>query len=137
MIISRWILLRMRNVSDKSYRENPNTRFTFSNLFSFFRKSWLSVIMWKNMVEPGWPQTKIWRMRIACWIIKAINTHPEYIIVIAFSLRQWLHKGASILRFTFFACLVFKFEFMSTICSIAQTKLRPVIAVGVLESRNW
>jgi hypothetical protein len=32
-------------------------------------------IMWKNIVEPGRPQTAIWRMRIACWIPKATNAH--------------------------------------------------------------
>jgi len=34
LIISRWILLRTRNVSDKSCRENQNTHFVFSALFS-------------------------------------------------------------------------------------------------------
>jgi len=29
--------------------------------------------MWKNTVEPDIPQITIWRMRIACWIRKAIN----------------------------------------------------------------
>ena len=33
MIISRSVLLRMRNVSDKSCRENQNTHFVFSNFF--------------------------------------------------------------------------------------------------------
>ena len=33
MIISRLILLRMRNVSDKHYRENQNTRFMFNKFF--------------------------------------------------------------------------------------------------------
>jgi hypothetical protein len=33
VIISRWILLRMRNVSDKSCRENQNTHFMFNNVF--------------------------------------------------------------------------------------------------------
>jgi hypothetical protein len=33
MIISRWIILRMRNVSDTSCRENQNTHFVFSNVF--------------------------------------------------------------------------------------------------------
>jgi hypothetical protein len=31
--ISRWILLRMRNVSGKICRENQNTRFIFNNFF--------------------------------------------------------------------------------------------------------
>jgi len=33
----------------------------------------------------------IWRMRIACWIPKAIDTHSEYVILIAFPM-QWLHE---------------------------------------------
>jgi len=32
-------------------------------------------IMWKDTVQPGRPQMTIWRMRIACWIPKATNTH--------------------------------------------------------------
>jgi hypothetical protein len=41
--------------------------------------------MWKNTAERGKPQMKIWRMRIACWIRKATNTHSEYVILNAFS----------------------------------------------------
>jgi len=37
MITSRWILLRIRNVSDRCCRENPNINFMFNN---FSRKSW-------------------------------------------------------------------------------------------------
>ena len=33
MVVSRSVLLRMRNVSDKSCRENQNTHFVFSNFF--------------------------------------------------------------------------------------------------------
>jgi hypothetical protein len=36
IIISRSILLRMRNVSDKSCRENQTTHFVFSNFFRNF-----------------------------------------------------------------------------------------------------
>jgi hypothetical protein len=35
MIVSRQILLRMRNVSDEICRENQNTRFIFKNVFFF------------------------------------------------------------------------------------------------------
>jgi hypothetical protein len=34
MIISQWILLRMRNVSDKICRKNQNTHFMFNKLFT-------------------------------------------------------------------------------------------------------
>jgi hypothetical protein len=32
----------------------------------------------------------IWRMRIACWIPNATDTHSECVILIAFQLQQWL-----------------------------------------------
>ena len=62
--------------------------------------------MWKNTVEPHRSQTTIWHTRIACWITKATNTHSEYVILIAFPLQQWLHERASVLRYTYTACLV-------------------------------
>jgi len=63
-------------------------------------------IMWKNFVQPGRPQMTIWRMRIACWITKATDTHThthshthslththsEYVTLIASPLLQLLHE---------------------------------------------
>ena len=46
------------------------------------------------------------RMRIACWIPKATNTHSEYLIHIAFPLQHWLHERAYVLRYTCNASLV-------------------------------
>ena len=37
------------------------------------------------------------RMRIARWIPKATNIHSEYVILIAFSLQQWLHECVLVL----------------------------------------
>jgi len=93
----------MRNISDKSCREIQNTHFVFS---IFFLNSAVYEIMWENIVERGRPQMTIWRMRIACCATKAINTHSEYVIFIAFLLQQWLHERASMLRYTYVACLV-------------------------------
>jgi len=58
----------------------------------FFQKSRLYEIKWKNTVEPERLRTKIRFMCISCWILKATNTHSEYVIIIAFTLQQWLHK---------------------------------------------
>ena len=63
-------------------------------------------IMWKKAVEPGRPQKTKWRMRVACWITKAINTHSEYVILITFPLQQWLHERSSTLGYTYIACIV-------------------------------
>ena len=62
--------------------------------------------MWKNIVERDRPQMTIWRMRIACWIPKATNTHTQYVILIAYPLQLWLHERAVILRYAYIACLV-------------------------------
>ena len=48
----------------------------------------------------------IWRMRIACWIPKATNTHSGYLMLIVFPQQQWLHERTSMLRYTPIACLV-------------------------------
>jgi len=43
---------------------------------------------------------------LACWITKAINTHTEYAILIAFPLQKLLDEIASIFLHTYMACLV-------------------------------
>ena len=53
--------------------------------------------MWKNIVEPAWLQMAMWRVRIACWILKATNTHSECVILIASPLQQWWDERASAL----------------------------------------
>ena len=103
VIISRRFL-RTRNVSDKSCVENQNTHFVVNSLF--FENRAIYEIMWKNIVESDWPEMTVWRKRIACWMTKATNTHPEYVILIAFPLQQWLRERASLLRLTYIARLV-------------------------------
>jgi hypothetical protein len=82
-IISRSFLLRMKNGSDKSCRENQNTHFVFSN---FFLKS---CRLWdvEKYCRAGQASMTTWRMRIACWIPKATNTHTSYMI--CDTLRLW------------------------------------------------
>jgi hypothetical protein len=46
------------------------------------------------------------RVPFGLWISKATATHSEYVILIAFPLQQCLRKSASILRYTYIACLV-------------------------------
>ena len=52
-----------------------------------------------------------WHMRSACWLTKATNTHSEYIILIAFSLKQLSHERASVLRYTCISCIVILLHF--------------------------
>ena len=80
------------------------THFMFKNFFPKVVPIW--GIMWKNIVEPVWPQMTIWRLRVACWIPKSTNTHSECVILIAFPLQQWLHKCVPKLRSMHIARLV-------------------------------
>jgi len=57
----------MKNVSDKICRENQNTHFVFSDVFSKILPLMRYV---ENIVEPGRPQLTTQRIRIGCWITK-------------------------------------------------------------------
>ena len=74
------VLLRMRNVADKSV-EKIKTHILCSIHF-FFENSAVFEIMWRNVVERGRRQVTVWRMRIAWWILKATNTRSEYVILL-------------------------------------------------------
>ena len=63
-------------------------------------------IMWKSTVDPDRPQMAIWRMRIACWIPKTINTHSEYVTLTAFPLQQQLHNAPQCYVCMYIACHV-------------------------------
>jgi hypothetical protein len=65
--------------------------------------------MWKNTAQPGRPQMTIRRMRLVCLTPKATSIHSEYVLLTAFPLQQWLHECASMLRYTYSACLAFSF----------------------------
>jgi hypothetical protein len=84
--------------------------------------------MWKNILESGRPEITIGSMRIGCWIPKAAHTHThththslslslslslshslthsQCAVLIAFPLQQCLYERASLLRYTYIACLV-------------------------------
>jgi len=46
------------------------------------------------------------RMRFACWVSKATDTHSECVIHIAFPLQKWLRERSSGLRYTHICRLV-------------------------------
>jgi len=73
LIISRLDLIWV-NLSDESCTENQNTHFGFSNFILFFENRAVCEKMWKSIVERGWPQMTVWRMRITCRETKAKHT---------------------------------------------------------------
>ena len=75
MIIPGWIRDRMRNVSDRSCRENQNTHFIFNNFF--FLRKWCR--LWGIVEKYGRDRQAtdddiIQRQRFASWTPKATNT---------------------------------------------------------------
>ena len=106
MIISRWMFLRIRSVSDKICREIKAC--TLSSKYFFWRLGRL-----RNNVEKYGRTRKatddniIQRMRFPCFITEDTNTHSEYIISIAFPQQQWLQERTSLLRYIDFASLVY------------------------------
>ena len=65
MIISRRILIRMRNISDKSYREKTH----ILRSITFCENRTVYEVISKNVVEPEATNDNIiWRMRFPCWI---------------------------------------------------------------------
>ena len=106
MIISRRVLLRIKNISDELVQK-IKTHILYSIFFFFFENEFF---MWKSekkkIIERGRPQMTIWRTNIASLIPKAKNTHSEYATLIPLPLQQLSHERASLLRYTIIACLV-------------------------------
>ena len=104
--ISSSVLLRMRNISDKSCRDKRNTLFVRSDFFS--ESPTVYETMWKNIVERDRSQMTIWRMRIAFWVPNATNTHSVCVTLIDCPLQQWLHESTSVLQVHCLSCCLTK-----------------------------
>jgi hypothetical protein len=68
--------------------------------------------MWKKYgtARQATDDSIIRRMRFACRITKATDTHSEYVKLIAFPQQKWLRERASILRYTYIASLFLIFD---------------------------
>ena len=90
LVISRSVLNRMRKYQNKIV-EKIRTHILYS--VTFFINRTFCEIMWENIVEQCRQRVTLWRMRIACWITKATDTHSEYVILTAFPQQQWLRES--------------------------------------------
>ena len=66
-----YFFLEWENFQTKVVKKNK-THILYS--VTFFEDRAVYEIMWKNMGEWGELQMTIWRIRIACWKLKATNT---------------------------------------------------------------
>ena len=88
---------------------------------TFFRKSWC---LWHNVKHYGTARQAtddniIRRMRSACWITMATDTHSEYVILMAFPRQTRLRKRALISRYTYITCLIY-IQFITCLVNIPQ-----------------
>jgi len=79
----------MKHITDKSCTETQ--KHTFYVLLRFFSFEKVPFMRQCGKMVPQ----MIWRMRIACWITKAKNTHSQNVILTAYLLQQWLHGRTS------------------------------------------
>ena len=131
--ISRSLLLRMKNISDKSCRENQNTHCIFSNFFFF----WKWYHLWDNEEKycRARPQKTICCMCIACWITKDTDTHLKYVILIALTLLHLLHELE--LSYTYDFWLVIQYPFVIFISSSrSRLIVEWLLFVGILKEHN-
>jgi hypothetical protein len=117
MTISRWILLKMRNVLDKSCRENKNTHFMFNN---FFPKTAPFTRECQKCGAWGTTDVATWGIREAYWISKATRTdmhtparpgartrtQTHTCNISCLSTATMVRERASMLRYTYTVCLV-------------------------------
>jgi hypothetical protein len=100
----------MRNVLDKSCRENQNTHFTL-NFFSPQKSCRLTDNVEKKNGKARGATNDVttWHIRVAYWISKATCTDAhshKYVILIAFPRQQWLRERSSMLRCTYIVCFL-------------------------------
>jgi hypothetical protein len=105
MKVSRWILLRMRNVSEKNCAQNDNAFFFMFSGFS------LKILPFMRYGRAGKATADniIRRMRFACCVTMATNTHThtEYVILIRILRPERLRERDPMLLYTSITCFIY------------------------------
>jgi hypothetical protein len=127
-MISRWIILKIWNLWGKVV-EKIKTHILYSVTFS--RKSYR---LWDNVekyvtARQATDDNIIRRMRFACWITKATDTHSEYAILIVFPQGQSLLERGVLLRlYRHCLCCLLYTWFSNNICFIGLNILSSPIS---------
>ena len=127
MAISRSVNPRMKNVSDKSCRENQNTHFVFSNFFLVENRA-ANEVTCKNRVERGRAQLTIWRLRIACQITSATNTCAGFVLLLLHCNNGCTNEP----RYYLISILPVLFYYVAGRCIVGVTERMPVYILLLL-----
>jgi hypothetical protein len=120
MTISSWILLIMRTILDKLQRKWKKFLCSISLFSRKSRRVWDNVEKY-GRARQATDDNIIRRLRFAFWMTKATDTHSEYVIIIAFPQHQWLRERATMLRYTYIACIVGLFTDLSLVSVFASS----------------
>ena len=90
----------MERVADKIYKDKISPHILCSVTF-FSENSAVCDIMWKNTSDSNEPRITRWRMRIACWISKATNTHSGRALLTAFQEHSSLLRDLPVLLISY------------------------------------
>ena len=105
VIVSIWILLRTRNISDKIFMGKKRKYFTFNH---FFRNLCIFVIMWKNAVQPDGSQRIIYFGTCALhagWVtLQSPAYNKSYLLLCTVEIET---RTSVIFSNTYFASLVY------------------------------
>jgi hypothetical protein len=114
-----------KEMFQKSCRENQNTHCIFN---TFFFKI---VQFWDNVEKYGTARQTTdnnitRRMRSACRITKAVDTHSEHVILTAFPRQQKLRERSSVLRYTFIDSLVVSSDVTLSSMQVLKAQDHPI-----------
>ena len=86
------LVLRIRNIWDKSCRENPNTHFMFNNLFL---ENYAIYVEKCGRARQGTDDSIVWCMWFVCWKTKGTYTYSECVISSA-TMVVWRHFSVTL-----------------------------------------
>ena len=90
---------------EKRVVDKVKTHFTFSNFYFPKIVPFIRLCGKYSTARQFTGDNIIQRVRLACWITQAIDTHPDYVILIAFPLQVWLMNKSQCYIYTYIACV--------------------------------
>jgi hypothetical protein len=134
IMISHAVILTMRSVSEKPWRELKIHSLCSITLLQKSRRLWDNAEQY-GRARHDTDDNVVRCMPFAYWITKATGTHSECVILvlIAFPLQQWLRERISILRYTYLACLVIAHSLLTNSTIISQ--IRNTVSFDI--PSNW
>ena len=116
--MSRSILFRMFHTK---FIEKIKTRFVFDNFFLFENHAVCKIMLEKVLQNQTIHRSRYNAAHAHC-MLNTLRYSSQYVTPIAFPLQQLLHERASMLRYTYMDCIVYRY------CPLPRVKTTKLIA---------